>query len=173
MPVLGGAVARLRARGLFSPPSTPSGTIHQYTVQWDTRYDFANAVADGAGCDTRGRGSCEVFGAAIAGTPPYAFVIPRLTAGVVYYVRVAARNDIAAQAILPDGDNTKWARPAEGVPAERSPVAPRASAAAAARDMLQVLWTPPDRDGGRNITGYRGEVDTDSAFSPSWRTTPT
>jgi hypothetical protein len=161
----------------FSPPTMPSGTVTQYTVQWDYDYTFKNAETSTAGCSTSGYGSCEVEGSAIALTPPYAYKINSLTAGKEYYIRVAARNAVPVQAIDPTGeivDNSNWCSTVDGVPSNQVPNMPAdVSLIISSRSRLMVTIDPPKRDGGRNITSYVVEYDTDASFSSSAYVTST
>ena len=164
------AVSGTQLEVFFSPPTSPSGDITQYTVQWDTDYTFANVEASGsdATCWTSGYGSCEVEGAAITGTPPFSYVMSYLTSGTTYYVRVAARNDVPAQAVSPVGtppDNTMWCSIVDGVPSDQVPNSPgEVSLTISSRSVLQVMFEEPERDGGRNITTYTVEYDSDASF---------
>ena len=155
----------------FSPPTMPSGSIAQYTVQWDYDYTFKNAETSVASCSTTGYGSCEVDGSAISLTPPYAYKINHLTAGKEYYIRVAARNAVPVQSVDPTGeivDNTNWCSTVDGVPANQVPNMPGdVSLIISARSRLMVTIEPPARDGGKNITSYVVEYDTDSSFGSS------
>ena len=46
-----GVVWGTELKGFFSPPATPSGSVDQYTVQWDTDYTFKNVEASGSDAD--------------------------------------------------------------------------------------------------------------------------
>lgn len=155
----------------FSPPTMPSGSIMRYTVQWDYDYTFKNAETSSASCSSSGYGSCEVEGSAIALPPPYAYKINSLTQGKEYYIRVAARNAVQVQSIDPTGeivDNTNWCSTVDGVPTDQVPNMPGDVALIiSSRKRLMVTIDPPKRDGGRNVSSYIVEYDTDSSFGSS------
>ena len=111
----------------FNPPTSNGGdTIKKYIVQWDTVESFNS---NGAWMTN---GTATVEGGAIAGTPPFTYLIgsgtPLLT-GTPYFVRVRAENSVAYQQIdLEDITTYNYAHerstPLSAIPANRAPTAP-------------------------------------------------
>lgn len=91
-----------------------------------------------------------------------------LAIGVQYFVRVAARNVVSPQFVdplQPTIDNTVWCSNVEGRPVDQRPsMVGTVSLTVSSRTQLQVMFAAPDRDGGRSITSYNLEYDTDMSF---------
>jgi hypothetical protein len=161
----------------WCPPSLSAGDVNEFVVQWDSDSKFRNASHDGeyAPCNGgRGEfGSCSVTGAAITGPCPYSFLVRGLKTGVEYYSRVSGKNYIPVQEVLPEElvqpgdqvDNTHWSGVLRATPEFVPPQAPREvvlSVLDGHRMQAQVMQ--PLRDGGRNITKYELDIDTELSF---------
>jgi len=154
----------------WCPPALSADDISMYVVQWDLVRDFSNATAHPyVGCEggRQGYGTCSVTGSAITGPCPYSFVIRGLATGVNYYVRLAGKNSVASQ-VVAGVDNTKWSGIMRAAPTFIPPSPPR-SVVAVVLDghNMQVQISPPVLDGGKNITRYEVDVDTDLSFQSS------
>jgi hypothetical protein len=155
----------------FSPPTSTGGdTITKYVVDWDTNAAFnANGV-------WAPLGSTTVSGGAIAGTPPYTYVIGSgtpLTMGTPYFVRVRAENSVAYQQINVE-DVMTWnyayesSSPLSAAPADKVPTAPVAVVVTlVGASTLRVQITPPARSGGPSVTSYTVQWDVTSTFPES------
>jgi len=163
----------------WCPPGVSAGDVGEFEVQWDSSHVFANLTSDPvAGCNNArgGYGVCSVTGSAVTGPCPYSFLIAGLTTGTEYFVRVAARNDVPVQTVVPlalrqptdPADNTKWTGILRGTPLFVPPQPPRAvDLVVLDGRRLQVQVMAPLRDGGRNITSYEVDVDTELSFQTS------
>ena len=126
-----------------------------------------------ASCGPGGFGQCLVTGAQITGPCPWSQLLRGLTTGVEYFVRVAGRNDVEVQATVPSdllqpgeaADNTKWTGVLRATPQFVPPQPPvQVELVALDGERIQVQVVPPLRDGGRNITRYEVDVDTELTF---------
>jgi len=155
------------------PPAAPNDNsdISSYIVQWDSKPNMTQAMSASASCSSIGFGSCPVTGSSLLVTPPFNRVIQNLVTGKRYYVRVAARNSVPVQQVDPTGaipDNTQWSALLDAVPVNQMPSAPTSLRVVVyGTNALQLLITPPSRDGGQPITSYVIEWDTASSFSSS------
>ena len=100
-----------------------------------------------------------VEGLAIQGTPPFKHIINDLIADTKYYIRIAAVNSVAVQAVDPSGnppDNTNWAGPFSNTPKDAGPNAP-GSVKLSMRSGTSLLVTvkEPTRNGGQALGDYK------------------
>jgi len=164
----------------WCPPSVSAGDVNEFEVQWDSSHLFLNVTnaENLAGCNGQsgGFGVCGVTGSAITGPCPYSFLIGGLQTGTEYFVRVAGRNSVPVQTVLPDElklpedqtDNTKWTGVLRATPLFVPPQPPRSvNLVALDGNRFQVQVVPPLRDGGRNISRYEVDVDTELSFQTS------
>jgi hypothetical protein len=96
-------------------------------VSWDTVDTFENSISVVASCSSIGFGYCSVSGIAISGIPPFSYVITQLTSGTLYYIRVAARNELSSLTPDPTGeilDSTRWSSTVTVIPANQLSGAP-------------------------------------------------
>ena len=153
----------------FNPPTSNGGdTITKYIVQWDTVESFNS---NGAWMTN---GTATVAGGAIAGTPPFTYLIgsgaPLLT-GTSYHVRVRAENSVAYQQLdLEDITTYNYAHerstPLSAAPANRVPTAPMSvGLSLVGSQTLRLLVTPPARSGGPAVTSYTVNWDVTSTFT--------
>jgi hypothetical protein len=167
----------------WCPPSASAGDVNQFEVQWDSSHVFLNVTSNPlAGCNGAkgGSGVCSVTGSAITGPCPYSFLIGGLTTGTEYFVRVAGRNGVPVQTVLPEAlrqsddpsDNTQWSGVLRATPLFVPPQPPRSvNLVVLDGNRFQVQVVPPLRDGGRNISHYEVDVDTELSFQTSWMRT--
>jgi len=145
----------------FSPPDGLENItdITSYTVQWSTSEDFSTYT------------SATVSGSDITGTPPYSYLIESLTISELYYIRVAARNSVPVQKVNPNGnppDNTNWSGTYSATPAKQVPGAPNSvEVNGMGSTSLQLIISPPNRNGGSSITEYLIEWDSSASFKSS------
>ena len=164
----------------WCPPSFSAGDVEEYEVQWDSSNVFENVTQNPlVGCSGTAKtgtdyGACSITGSAITGPCPYSFLITGLTEGKPYYVRVAGRNAVPVQTVLPlelqttkslAVDNTKWSGILRAVPLLLPPSPPRSvTLVNLDGNRLQVQVMPPLRFGGGNLTTCEIDVDTELSF---------
>ena len=103
------------------------------------------------------------------GTPPFKHIINDLIADTKYYIRIAAVNSVAVQAVDPSGnppDNTNWAGPFSNTPKDAGPNAP-GSVKLSMRSGTSLLVTvkEPTRNGGQALGDYKIEYATTADFA--------
>jgi len=117
-----------------------------------------------------------VEGGAIAGTPPYTYLIGSstpLTSGVSYFVRVRAENSVAYQQLDTEDATTfnyahERSSPLSAQPANQVPTAPvSAVLSLVGATTLRLMITPPARDGGPAISSYLINWDVTTTFAAS------
>jgi len=155
----------------FSPPSSSGGdTISKYIVHWDTVESF------NSGGVWSPLGTATVEGGAIAGTPPYTYLIGSgtpLSDGTPYFVRVRAENSVAYQQLdVEDVSTYNYAHerssPLSASPANQVPTAPVSTVLSlVGASTLRLMTTPPARSGGPSITSYVINWDLTSSFMGS------
>jgi hypothetical protein len=147
---------------VWSPvASTGGNVVDKYLIEWDMASDFSNVGSSGYSF---------VFSdlSANAGAGPFFYNIEGLLTNVAYYVRVSAHND---RGYGPTAATT----PAGATPVFLQPSAPfSATLSVVSGAELLVEWTPPNDqltifggDGGKPITQYLIEWDTDFALDPA------
>merc|ERR1711871_56897 len=144
----------------FEPPTSNGGSvISKYQVEWDTVETFNSADL----------ATAVVEGGAIAGTPPFTYLISGLTSGIPYFVRVRAENAVAYQDLGGNVFNYNYERstPLSAVPVNNKAGAPVAVSIALGSDgtSLRTFITQPSRNGGAAVTKYLVEWDVQSTFN--------
>jgi hypothetical protein len=151
---------------LFWHPPFGDNDVDRYTIQWSTSDRFENAEIDGA-CGTSGYGSCEVSGNAIAGAPPYQYIVNYLSSDTRYYFRIASRNDISSNPLSPES-LTKWSDVVDATAKNQAPAAPsNIEVSVASINSVQVLVDRPVTNGGSSIDHYLIECDSSAGFDNS------
>jgi len=151
----------------FHPPVYGS-PLTSYVVQWDYDDQFVNAQDDDtASCTSLRYGNCVI--SQIGGSPPLKYEICNLNESDYYYVRVAARNEVAVQVISTSGypkDNTNWSGIHQMAPMNQVPDSPMSlQAVVLGKNGVQLSFDWPIRDGGKAITEFVVAYSTLEDFS--------
>ena len=116
-----------------APPNGPIEDVVSYTIQYDADLDFLTPSTISIACNAP---KClqEVCG---------------LDDGEEYFFKVAAFNSVLVQ------DNTNWSTALSAIPLDQAPeLVTGLSVSGMAKNGLQVVWSPPFRDGGFAIDSY-------------------
>jgi hypothetical protein len=95
----------------------------------------------------------------------YSFQFCNLLPHEMYFVRVAARNFVSAEAVNPAWDSTKWSTVFSAVPSDQLPDAPMSVRCFILGLLgIRILVQPPLRDGGLPVSMYLSVWDTNIGF---------
>merc|ERR1711968_141830 len=147
-------------RVILIPPSRNGGsTISHYQVEYDIQSTFNSGVNGGA----TGSTDVAISSWSSIGGASLLHDITGLTAGVVYYVRVRAKNSVGYSSY-------KLASPAYSV-AKQAPSAPMNVVASTVKAQkfpireIDVAWASPSSTGGNSISAYKVEWFAEDAIT--------
>eukprot|EP01029_Cantina_marsupialis_P004229 TRINITY_DN1423_c0_g1_i1.p1 TRINITY_DN1423_c0_g1~~TRINITY_DN1423_c0_g1_i1.p1 ORF type:complete len:6993 (+),score=3165.97 TRINITY_DN1423_c0_g1_i1:2976-20981(+) len=139
-------------RVTWAPPTSNGGdAIDKYLIEWSTLSDFSVV------------GNHEVtyipdWDSSVYGSTSIHYVIPQLTSGTVYYIRVKAHNSQGYSEPQSSSPTNEYPR--------RAPSAPvNVVVQSTSQSMITVSFTSPADNGGDAVTLYKIEWDTTSAFN--------
>lgn len=128
----------------------------QVVVEWDIYADFRSNDPPQLSCSSPLNGRCEVE--AEANLNSFKHEICNLSPSVKYYVRVAAKNSVEVQVIqTPAGavENLRWSAMHSITPMDQVPDSPLITTVSSiGQSVVQVVFEPPLRDGGKPVTQY-------------------
>merc|ERR1711968_123476 len=147
-------------RVILIPPSRNGGsTISHYQVEYDIQSTFNSGVNGGA----TGSTDVAISSWSSVGGASLLYDITGLTAGIVYYVRVRAKNSVGYSSY-------KLASPAYSV-AKQAPSAPMNVVASTVKAQkfpireIDVAWASPSSTGGNSLSAYKVEWFAEDAIT--------
>ena len=147
-------------RVILIPPSRNGGsTISHYQVEYDIQSTFNSGTNGGA----TGSTDVPISSWSSIGGASLLYDITGLTAGIVYYVRVRAKNSVGYSSF-------KLASPAYSV-AKQAPSAPMNVVASTVKAQkfpireIDVAWASPSNTGGNSISAYKVEWFAEDAIT--------